>query len=67
MFVPCRGLGVSPSVATAQCVLLGNEPSLCACLAVMNNHSRISGIVMPSSKGYCETVQRNNIHREPRA
>lgn len=57
MFISCPGLGVSPSLVTAKCVLSGNGPSLCACLALVKNHSRVSGLVIPSSKGYYEAVQ----------
>ena len=65
MFVSCPGMGVAPSWAAAKCVLLDNVPSLCGCLALVKNHSRASGFVIPSSKGYYEAVQWDNIHKEP--
>ena len=65
MFVSCPGMGVAPSLATAKCVLLGNGPSLCRCLALVKNHSRVSQFVIPSSKGYYEAVQWDNIQKEP--
>lgn len=57
MFVSCPGMGVAPSLAAAKCVLLGTVPSLRGCLALVKNHSRVSGFVIPSSKGYYEAVQ----------
>lgn len=43
----------------------GSRPSPCACLAIVKNHSRVLGIIIPFSKSCHEAGQWDDIHKEP--